>query len=272
MHVDPMLLLPHLVMVFASATAFAATNVSGPQTGTWTLANSPYHLLGDVTVPAGQLLNIQPGVEVIAQGYFRIQVEPDATLRAVGSPQAMILFTAANPTTGWRGLRFVQSSNDSLLIHCIVEYGRGTGDHLQVAGGNIYIRECSPRVANCIIRYGSSSNANANGRGAGICMETSQAIIEDNQIVHNTGNSGSGVFAGLSSAGVCSPIIRRNYIAHNTATYAGGGIYMGAGTSPTVATSSSTITVRDSAEAGSIPGPRSFSTARTPESSTISSR
>ena len=46
----------------------AATDVSGNQSGTWTLANSPYNIIGDVTVPAGDSLSIEPGVEVFVMG------------------------------------------------------------------------------------------------------------------------------------------------------------------------------------------------------------
>ena len=47
-----------------SQTTLADTYVSGDQWGTWNLAGSPYILTGDVTVPDGNTLTIESGVEV----------------------------------------------------------------------------------------------------------------------------------------------------------------------------------------------------------------
>src|SRR5438874_12653280 len=63
-----------ITVLSGAIQAALATNVSGTQTGTWTLAGSPYLIIGDVTVPAGQSLAIEPGVIVNAQGYYRITV------------------------------------------------------------------------------------------------------------------------------------------------------------------------------------------------------
>ena len=49
-----------------------ATDVSGIQTGTWDLANSPYTVIGDVEIPAGEELTIEPGVLVQFNGIFEI--------------------------------------------------------------------------------------------------------------------------------------------------------------------------------------------------------
>lgn len=42
-----------------------STQVQGVQSGSWTLDQSPYYVLKDVTVPAGKTLTIEPGVLVI---------------------------------------------------------------------------------------------------------------------------------------------------------------------------------------------------------------
>ena len=41
-----------------------ATDVSGNQNGTWTKANSPYVITGNITIPVGQTLTIDAGVTV----------------------------------------------------------------------------------------------------------------------------------------------------------------------------------------------------------------
>ena len=49
-----------------------ALDVSGNQSGVWTLTNSPYTVTGDITVPANALLTIEAGVEVLFLGDFQI--------------------------------------------------------------------------------------------------------------------------------------------------------------------------------------------------------
>jgi len=47
-----------------AATSVPPGNLVGPSPVTWNVAGSPYVLTGDVTVPAGTVLNIEPGVTV----------------------------------------------------------------------------------------------------------------------------------------------------------------------------------------------------------------
>ena len=54
-----------------------ALEVSGEQYGLWSLDNSPYLLTGDVEVPEGTMLVIEPGVTVRAMGDFRLNVRRD---------------------------------------------------------------------------------------------------------------------------------------------------------------------------------------------------
>lgn len=56
-------------LIFVCFSGFGQTNVSGNVSGIWTKANSPYIITADVTVPPGQTLTIQPGVEVRSADY-----------------------------------------------------------------------------------------------------------------------------------------------------------------------------------------------------------
>ena len=122
-----------------------ATEVSGDQSGTWTLAGSPYEMVGDVRVPPGETLAIEPGVTVIALGYYRLTVD-QSTLLAIGTPNEAILMTAQDQTTGWRGIRMLAAANDSQVRHCVLEYAKGTGGFPEVRGGALFIKDCSPTI------------------------------------------------------------------------------------------------------------------------------
>ena len=51
-----------LLIVFSTGLLLAQTNVEGDVSGTWITANSPYNVIGDLEVPNGQTLTIEPGV------------------------------------------------------------------------------------------------------------------------------------------------------------------------------------------------------------------
>ncbi|MDI6802492.1 MAG: right-handed parallel beta-helix repeat-containing protein [Bacteroidota bacterium] len=91
---------------------------------TWTLANSPYRVVGNVTVNTGVTLTIEPGVVVKFDSTLSITV--NGTLLANGTPTVSIRFTTSNtiPSTGqWKQIRFLNSSSTSRLTYCIFEYG-----------------------------------------------------------------------------------------------------------------------------------------------------
>jgi len=184
-------LLALLVILFSfPASIYAETLVSGniTQNTTWTLAGSPYIVIGDVTVrystknSATAILTVEPGVEIrfepgtglyigyyIHHAYFPQHFY--GALAAQGTAQAPIVFTSNAPIAApgnWKGIYFRNETNDdsTILDNCVVEYG----------GNSLTFNQSNPTVTNSTIRYSS---------GHGINLSASAAVIEGNRIIDN---------------------------------------------------------------------------------------
>lgn len=136
-----------LLLQAVSINALYATDVpAGTVKGTWTKANSPYKVKGDITVSSNDKLIIEPGVEVIFEGLYKLQV--NGVLEAIGSTSDSITFTADDKQVGWGGIRFdnsasgangAMSNNDSSFISfCRLEYGIVKTSWPDNSGGAIF--------------------------------------------------------------------------------------------------------------------------------------
>jgi RHS repeat-associated protein len=93
-------LLLAVVAVPGAALSAGPTNVSGAISSntTWTAANSPYIVTGNVTVAAGVTLTIEPGVVVKLNNQFR-EIKVNGTLTAIGTEALPITFTSIQDDT-----------------------------------------------------------------------------------------------------------------------------------------------------------------------------
>ncbi len=208
------LLLLSLVWLIAIPAIASATDVSGNVSGEWTVDNSPYNVVGELTVPTDSTLIIDPGVSVIFQGHYKFNVETSATLIAAGTESDSIVFTAANTSEGWWGIRFFSASDISRISYCHIEYGRATGNEPDNDGGAIYCSYSNPSISNNTISDNSADY------GGGIFCDHSDPIISYNTISNNLGTWGGGGIYCINS----DPTINGNTISNNSA-YTGGGIY-----------------------------------------------
>jgi hypothetical protein len=169
-----------LLLLVLPCLVFAQTNVSGNQSGTWTADNSPYNVTGNLTVPSGQTLNIEPGVEVNFQGHYKFSV--NGNLQAIGSASSMITFTTDNQSTGWAGIR-IDSDDLITMRYCKIEHGFAAGDYPDMHGGGMAIMSSKVELSNCIF---ADNEAGTNGMGGAIyAINPHESSITDCTFLRN---------------------------------------------------------------------------------------
>ncbi len=99
-----------ILILIAAAASFAQTYVSGAVSGVWDSTGSPFYVTDSICVPSGDSLRIGPGVEVIFQGHYKFCVDSNAVLKAIGTAEDSIIFTAedtvlTDSTGGWGGIK-----------------------------------------------------------------------------------------------------------------------------------------------------------------------
>lgn len=216
---------------------------AGDVSGNWLINGSPYLIEGEVTIPDGETLTIDPGVLVEFQGHYKFNIQ--GRLLAVGTMQDSIHFTISD-TTGfhiphstdgaWDGIQFYETpaSNDSSkIVYCKLEFSKTpTQEYTDWNGGAIYVYDFSKLlISNCLITNNRAQS------GGGVCIiENSDPILQSNKISNNItyGNNYS------HGGGICirndsSPTLINNIISNNSVTGSnnyGGGIYIGADSEP----------------------------------------
>lgn len=194
-----------------------ATDVSGTVSGVWTVSNSPYFAIGDLTVPDGQSLTIEPGVHVLFTGHFKFTVS--GTLIAVGTEADSIIFSRAYETEAskWWGLRMHGSDPGTHLAYCVIEYGRATGSSYDQSGGGIMCLYTSPTIEHSVIR-----NNYAQYGGGGIYCDQGTPHFTNCVITDNTGFHSGGVNCWHSDA-----VFTNCTISNNTGTSYGSNVRLG---------------------------------------------
>lgn len=201
------------------------TNIAGGNvSGTWTLDNCPYMINGEITIPQGSQLIIEPGVNVIITGHYKFNI--NGRLLAEGEEHKYIFFTAQNQTTGWNGLRFIDQNTNgqdsSKVVYCKLQYGNASASYPDNNGGAIYLDNSDILIDNCII-----SDNSANGGGGGLFVYNSSSPTITHTIIRDNISNDAG--GGIHIYDSCTPILENVCINNNEAVSTvfgrGGGIY-----------------------------------------------
>jgi parallel beta-helix repeat protein len=222
-------ILTSLCLIFLYAFNSYATSVSGNVFGHWTIANSPYHVVNNLTIPSDSTLIIDAGVEVIFDANYELKV--DGRILAVGTVSDSIKFAATAVVPGFAGIRLEVTNaqqDSSIFEYCIVQYANRGNQFLTSMdnyGGGIMINNFNKvRIQHCTI-----NNCRAFDAGAGIMLYSASSIyildndISFNEVLNASSNvtTGAGIYCRLAS----NAIISRNNIHHNKAGTRGGAIY-----------------------------------------------
>jgi hypothetical protein len=101
-----------------SGTVIVAGNLAAD--AVWPAGDSPYLVKGQVTVPAGVSLTIEPGASVFFENGAGLQIA--GRLQAQGAPGQRIRFTRPpGGTNTWAGLEFVNSPQTNVVAHADIE-------------------------------------------------------------------------------------------------------------------------------------------------------
>jgi type IX secretion system substrate protein/parallel beta helix pectate lyase-like protein len=201
-----------------SNIGFAQTNVSGfISTNTnWSLAGSPYIVVGNTLVMTGVTLTVDPGVVVKFDTSRAVQI--DGTLIAIGTATNRITFTSNKtvPAAGdWGRIQFsdscINASYDtngnylsgSIMKYCDVWYG---GKISASGTAAVEMHYSSPYISNCTV---------ISSGGTGILCAGSSVKIDSSSIKYCTG---FGIYLGLYNAitGPCTLTIQNDTISFNT--------------------------------------------------------
>jgi len=204
------------------------TEVSGEQYGTWTAENSPYFVVGDITVPAGEMLEIEPGVVVEVQGEFQITAQ--GHIIAEGTESDSIYFYGQN-SEPWFGIRLEDENNQSIFRYCRISHTDDINAYaIHALNSPVLISDCFIDQHRKAIHFSAMDEDNpasmeivtskiTNCTQYGIQItENSNALVDSCEI---TGcGTGTSYWPGIqlsiqTSDGECSPTITNNWIHHN---------------------------------------------------------
>jgi hypothetical protein len=160
-----------LIILLAFNSAHAATTINSTQvSGTWTLAGSPYLIQNNINIATTSSLIIEPGVDVIFQGFYSINV--DGSLKASGTAALPITFKIndtlgwhndALQNGGWNGIQFQPYNNIlqdiSILNYCIIKDTKYGSTSSILYKSTLLVYDRNLQIKNCEFMHNRSTGA-----------------------------------------------------------------------------------------------------------------
>jgi len=212
-------------------TVTDGSNISGTVAGVWNTNYSPYCITGDVSIPSGAELVIEPDVEIITNNSSQITVE--GKMEAIGSNRGHIIFTSDDQ---WKGIKLVNTHEDNLIQNC--EITKATYCAIEIENANVdiidnilYENTLASQTSSTIYVTGQDSvyiykNIIANNSNVLLCSgvgcHNASPVISHNIIVNNT----AGFAGALSVKSGSAPTLVNNTIANNKSNFSFGAIML----------------------------------------------
>ena len=212
-----------VLLVFGLLGIITADTIPGGDvSGTWYLSHSPYYITGNITLPSGDTLTIEPGVDVIFLGFYRFHIA--GQLIADGTASDSIRFVPQDTIVGWRGLYYARISTQRLSF-CDIQYAHESGIQMQAVALNLQVSHCN--ISHCRSDYGGGILV----RGIGATLDISHSSIAYNTAETDSGGKGGGIYVYFGTLIMDSCMVHSNRaIIPNEDYYhavQGGGIYLG---------------------------------------------
>ena len=204
------------ILVVLFSLAFAQTSfgqLSGALSGSY--GPGTYHVVGDISVPSGDIAQLMPGTTFLFDGSFSFTVS--GTLFAEGMENNGIVFTMDSTVfpDRWNGLYFNSpSSSGSRLDYCVIENSISVGG-ASGYGGGVFCNDASPKFAHCMFRD------NEAGYGGGVYVYLGSPTFESCTFTGNDAVSGAGGGGGVRISHT-SAIFINCIFTDNSAVYGGG--------------------------------------------------
>lgn len=196
------------------------TNIqSGNVSGNWTRSGHPYIVAGNINVPDGQTLTIDPGVWIKFNDRINFNVEGCLIAAGDTSNTGGIVFTAVNPELGWGHIIFdgTSASNEtSVFENCIFEWGYAPQPEPYNSpyncGGALAIRDYDKvHVGNCIFQ---NNRALIDGfwhaTGGAIALWNSNPVINNSVFKNNSANCSGAITVYESSPTISNSLFYSN--------------------------------------------------------------
>jgi len=168
-------LFPILLFCIFTVLYSNATDVSGliSTNTTWTKANSPYVVTGNILVAEGVMLTIEPGTEIRFDASKVLQI--NGSLVARGSSNDSIRFTSntVQEPGAWGNIYFTDYSTDAVLDnnggymsgcaleYCIIEYGGKIEENDYT--NMVQAFDALPFIQNCSIKHSRNAGLSIEG-------------------------------------------------------------------------------------------------------------
>jgi parallel beta-helix repeat protein len=165
------------------------TTISGAVRGTLTLSGSPYHVVGDLFVPQGDSLEIEPGVVLLFNAGVSFVVQ--GYLYVKGTAVDSVVFTAYDTTAGleWSGIYMNQADSASVIRFARILHASvgitvvGTKGEIRYSyfGHNLTAIDCKGGATTVIL-----GNLFEYNKNAAIRVNQSDPVIRGNFFFYNS--------------------------------------------------------------------------------------